>query len=389
MMASYLGESARPQVAVVGGGVFGCVSALALAENGCRVTLFERRRDVLLGATYNNHNRVHLGFHYPRAPATAQQSAEGYGRFVQEFAPAIRTGFPNRYFIADHGSRTTPDDYLAALDRIGLSYELLGAASDPETPVRSVALGVLTQESIYDAATLRAMLRARLRESADVKLATNCSIESIEAQPAGGFRLRLAEGWRNTDAVVNCTYAEINGLTRQLGHPVPAHQFEYTAVPIFEADFQPQGITIMDGPFMSVMPFGFSNRMLLYHVRLGVTATAVAPVMPAAWRDPGEAPFDPARAEDRFRAMCDDSAHFIPALAKTRVVGWLHGPRMVLANHDDDDARPSMVQDYGGGYLTLFAGKVDHALDTADEVVARVSETLGLAPAPQTRMAQG
>jgi glycine/D-amino acid oxidase-like deaminating enzyme len=389
MMGGYLGGAARPQVAVVGGGVFGCVSALALAEHGCRVTLFERRRDILFGATYNNHNRVHLGFHYPRALATAQQSAVGYGRFVQDFAPAIRTGFPNRYFIADHGSQTTPEAYLAALDRVGLSYQLLDA-SDPETPVRSVALGVLTRESIYDAATLRAILRSRLRDSRDVKLATNCGIESIEAQPGGGFHVRLAEGWRNADAVVNCTYAEINGLTRQLGHPVPAHQFEYTAVPIFEADFPPQGITIMDGPFMSVMPFGFSDRMLLYHVRHGVTATAVTPTMPAAWRDPGEAPFDATRAEDRFRAMCDDSAHFIPGLAKARLAGWLHGPRMVLANHDDDDARPSLVQDYGGGYITVFAGKVDHCLDTADEVVTRVAEALGLATAPQqTRMAQG
>ena len=43
---------------------------------------------------------------------------------------------------------------------------------------------------------------------------------------------------------------------------------------------------------------------------------------------------------------------------------------MVLANHEKDDARPSVLQNYGDGYFTVFSGKIDHVFSIAESVCA-------------------
>jgi L-2-hydroxyglutarate oxidase LhgO len=60
-------------VTVTGGGIFGCTTALELSAKGFDVNLFELNDDILKGASKNNFNRVHLGYHYPRDLETAPE----------------------------------------------------------------------------------------------------------------------------------------------------------------------------------------------------------------------------------------------------------------------------------------------------------------------------
>ena len=64
------------EVAVIGAGVFGVVTALRLAAAGHRVTLFARAAELLRGAS-GHANRVHQGYHYPRHEPTARQCLAG------------------------------------------------------------------------------------------------------------------------------------------------------------------------------------------------------------------------------------------------------------------------------------------------------------------------
>ena len=66
------------RVAVIGCGTFGASIALKLQREGHEVTVFERLDKPLAGASYNNQNRLHLGFHYPRDAETARQCIRGY-----------------------------------------------------------------------------------------------------------------------------------------------------------------------------------------------------------------------------------------------------------------------------------------------------------------------
>jgi glycine/D-amino acid oxidase-like deaminating enzyme len=170
------------------------------------------------------------------------------------------------------------------------------------------------------------------------------------------------------DAVVNCTYANINLLNVQLGHTAPIYQYEYTMVPIIEWDQPPVGVTVMDGRFMTVLPFGQTGRFLLYHVEHTVVATEISTQMPAGWLDPENSPSQQVNTQELFNTMKQACSQFVPALQNARLVGFLQGPRMVLANRDHTDARPSIINRHEPGYWSVFTGKIDHCMWVADEI---------------------
>lgn len=353
-------------VAVIGCGVFGAMTALRLAERGASVVVFERQAGALRGSSLNNQNRLHLGFHYPRDDETARQCIRGFTRFREEFKDCVLDGFPNAYFIAQDGSLTTPQSYLDFCDRVGLRYDVLDPAAFTP-PVEGVDLALSCDEVVYDCHKLRELIEHKL-DASGVERRFGAAVTAIErANP--GFVLAVAgQGTQHFDAVINCTYADVNQFTASLGHATPRRQYEYTLVPILEWDQSPVGITIMDGRFMTILPFGRSGRFLLYDVGRTVLDTHVGDQMPAGWLDPHTSPSSRCDPQAVFEDMLAACAQFVPALASARLVGFLEGPRVVLAQGERTDARPSIVQHHEPGYVSVFSGKIDHCVWVADEI---------------------
>lgn len=357
-------------VCVIGCGIFGAEVALQAAQAGFRVTVYEARDEILTGASRNNQNRLHLGFHYPRDLETGRQCIRGFQRFVERYPECIRDGFPNGYFIADEGSLTTPDAFTDFCERLGVPYTPIMSGEFP-VEVRGASTGILCDEVVYDCGLLRELVARRL-ECSGVEVATGNGVRSL-SETASGFRVGLQDGSSvHADAVVNCCYADINRLTEQLGHPTSEREYEYTVVPIIRLDIPKAGITVMDGPFMTILPYGKSDDFLLYAVDNTVVARSVEQQLDAAWLDPDTSPFAAMDRESFFRRMLDTCSQFVPALVRAEMVDCLQGPRMVLARNDATDARPSLINSYGDRYHTVFSGKIDHCVWVAEEVRARL-----------------
>ena len=357
-------------IAVIGGGAFGVMTAIRLAEMGETVSLFERLPSLMQGASFNA-NRLHTGFHYPRDDETARQCVRGFWKFREEFESAILEGFSNAYFIASEGSMTSPSDFLAFCNRICLPYQKI-ELDRFQPAVKNVELGVLTEEVVYDAAILHRLMTERLQRSG---VLTHVGSEVIDIiRDENEFELSLSdEGKACFDAVVNCCYADINRLTARLGHRIESHQYEYAAVPIIEVDWpEATSITILDGPFMTLLPFGKTGQYLLYHVRHAVIAQENEPLLDPAWRHPQTSPFASADKERWFEAQLESCCKFVPTLRGARLKGFLQGPRMVLADREDTDARPSIVTRHERGYITVFSGKIDHCTWVAEEVASQL-----------------
>ena len=58
------------KIAVVGGGIFGCVSAIEFAARGYQVTLYEKNDELMQETSSINQYRVHK-LYYPRSHETA------------------------------------------------------------------------------------------------------------------------------------------------------------------------------------------------------------------------------------------------------------------------------------------------------------------------------
>ena len=104
---------------VIGGGFYGCETALELRRLGfSKVIVAERENDILRRASFVNQARVHNGYHYPRARATALRSRRNFERFIGDYADEVVHGMEKYYAIA-RGSRVSADQFAAFCQTIG------------------------------------------------------------------------------------------------------------------------------------------------------------------------------------------------------------------------------------------------------------------------------
>jgi glycine/D-amino acid oxidase-like deaminating enzyme len=360
-------------VAVIGCGIFGAEIAIKASACGLTVKVLEARSDILSAASMNNQNRLHLGFHYPRDLETWRQSIRGFDAFRKYYAECIQSNFMNAYFIARSGTLTTPSLYLQFCKELGVPFQKIDVKNFP-VAIRGADTGILCDEVVYDCAMLRELVRQKLRQqNVDVSLG-----ERVTKLSKQGSRYRLETQSNSTifaDVVINASYADINRLTEGLGHVVDDNLYEYTAVPIIKMNMPRVGVTIMDGPFMTVLPHGKSDNFLLYNVAQSVIASSVARLMDSRWLSPETAPFSGMDKGAFFRKMVRTCSEYMPSLGNAELVGFLEGPRMVLARKDASDARPSIVTNYDDSYFSVFAGKIDHSIWVADDLIGLLKKT--------------
>ena len=360
-------------VAVVGAGVFGCSVALAIADAGYNVVLLERLPDILMGTSKNNTNRVHQGFHYPRDIQTATECRDNYRRFEAEFRETLLDDYHNIYCIAEKNSLTSKEEFVKFCDFIGLSYSVIDLNSF-SVKIDGCNFALSCSETIIDSDILRDILISRIKSNKNIQLLCNTEVVTIK-KSNNKYELSLqskTHSKQSFDAVINCSYANINTLTAQLGYEVSDSQYEYTVVPIIELDFPARAITIMDGPFITVFPHGKTKRFLLYHVDYSVISRDINKLLDPDWLDPHKSPLSKIDCNEHFRTILKACSDYIPALAEAKLCGYLESPRIVLPKHEEDDARPSFITDYGEGYLTVFSGKIDRCLSIADSVCLKL-----------------
>ena len=362
--------SNKKSVAIIGCGAFGAMSAIRLAENDFDVTVFESNSECLRGASYNNQNRLHLVFHYPRDIETARQCIKGFERFKNEFSECISSDFQNYYFISSKDSLTNKDEYRNFCKQLGNFYEEV-SLEDLPLDIQNINYSIICDEVVYDCNILRDLILQRLKEC-EAKLITKTKVESINLLNKKYTLSCSDEKEYNFDHVINCSYADINRLTKELGYEVKNVQFEYTFIPIVKIDTAKVGLTIMDGPFMTLLPFGKSDNFLLYHVEHSVLSREDNINLSPLWLSMNNSPINKINLESKFISMLNDCSEYIPILSKAEMIDFLHGPRMVKAKSDKTDARPSIIDSYEHGYHTVFSGKIDHCVWVADELVHRL-----------------
>lgn len=244
---------------VLGGGIFGLYAAKILLSRGSTVTLIESDTDFFKRASFVNQARVHLGYHYPRSLGTALNSAECFEKFVADFRPAINQEFKKVYAIAERNSFTTAKQFEQFCEILGIPAEKLN--EDKFFRKGTVEACYLTREYSFDARGLANILRTEIEKSPFFRVSFSDRVISSE-QFNNEFDVRTEKGLRlRTPLVVNATYSGINGVMETFGFKALPLKYEIYEVGLGNVSkpYEEYGITVMDGPFFSVMPFGLSG----------------------------------------------------------------------------------------------------------------------------------
>jgi glycine/D-amino acid oxidase-like deaminating enzyme len=365
----------RPyDVAVIGGGFYGCAFALFAREQEERVVLIEKEPDLLTRASYVNQARVHHGYHYPRSVMTAQRSAINFPRFVQEFRACLDESFDMVYAIA-RDSKVTADQFVRICERIQAPVK---AAPDRYRQLFDAALierVFVVKEVAFDAVKLRALFKQKL-DALGVDVLYERTVEKVIPCDEGhGLDVVMAPDSFGLCArrVVNCAYAGINTILRNSGLPLVPLKYEISELPLVEVPpaLKAVGVTVMDGPYFSAMPFPPRGLHTLHHVRYSPHDF---------WHDPEtyrDAYRDLAQRTRRsnFEFMVRDASRYLPMFRQSRQVGSLFEVKTVLPRNEVDDGRPIFLRmDYGmEGFSVVLGAKIDNIYD-ALEAWRRVSD---------------
>ena len=228
------------------------------------------------------------------------------------------------------------------------------------------------QEYAFDAVKLGQRL-ARSLERAGVEVRMGWEVLSLERQPPGAIRLigKMPTGLEAIAAgqVFNCTYSRLNRVLSASGLPsIPLKQ-ELTEMALVEVPepLRGLGITVMCGPFFSVMPFPPRGLHSLSHVRY---------TPHEAWNDAESPGLDPyeylARSPRRsnFPYMLHDAARYLPTLGDSTYVDSLWEVKTVLPTSEVDDSRPILMQKHCGmpNLHCVLGAKIDNIYDVLDEI---------------------
>ena len=168
----------KKRICIIGGGIFGASIYIKLKQSGYDCHLVESKKNLLDGATSNNLNRLHFGYHYPRNLETAKQSKEGYKSFSKFYSKSIIKNFPNYYLIANK-SKVSLKKYIEFCKKCKLDFEIIDINKFPIL-LNSIEGGIKVKEPIYDWRKLKIDVGNKIKSLKDNKISLDTKILNVK-----------------------------------------------------------------------------------------------------------------------------------------------------------------------------------------------------------------
>lgn len=359
---------------VFGAGLFGSHTALHFSRKGKRVLLIEREeRDAAWAkASLVNQARVHSGHHYPRSIKTALMALDHRERFIREHLDIINAQFKAYYAIDRYGSLTDAQQFARFCRKVGIQHRQV-ERSDLFSRDRIEAL-FEADEFSFDPLLLRKRYTSALSESS---VTIEFGTKLLAAGKTGNtwsMSLQSRDGTKKcleTPSVINATYAAINSINAVFGVPAIGATHELSEIVLVHIpSLTDVGLTVMDGPFVSVMPFGVSGLHSLSSVLYTHRAycSAGAPSFPCQQERDDCHPSAvavcsrcPVKPSTNARKMVRQLGHYLNHPNQIYVHGCLHTVKTKLKSALADDGRPTDIRIHSQSpfFASVFSGKVN------------------------------
>jgi glycine/D-amino acid oxidase-like deaminating enzyme len=342
-------------VIVVGAGFFGCEIALQLRDLGFeRVVLLEREQGILRRASYVNQARVHNGYHYPRSLLTAQRSHVNFERFLNDYAYAVRGTMEMVYAIA-HDSKVNPTQFERLCAVIDAPCALAPVHLERLFDSDLVEAVFRVREFAFDVGRIAERMTARLAlNRIDLRLATSARVAAIADD---ALEIQTRQSRLRTRFLINATYADLDSIGVRLCSPLKRELAELVLIrpPPQIADL---GVTVIDGPFFSTMPYPPARLHSLSHVRYTPHEAWTAPRTPSL----------PQRSN--AVRMLRDATRYLPCLASAELSSSMFEIKAVLLRNERDDGRPILfeISPESPRIISILGAKLDNIYDAFDAI---------------------
>ncbi len=355
-------------VCIVGGGFYGVIIAIYLKRFiGLKnVEILEQESKLISKASFKNQARVHNGYHYPRSFITAYRSRQNFAQFINDFKNCIYTEFSNFYAIARRNSKISSYQFERFCLDVGIPYQKLNGEIKNLFNPALISEVYKVQEYAFDASKLREWSYEKLREL-DIPVSLNKKVIEVKLNQSNEIEVISKDKSDNLKSsnytfVFNCTYSGLSQIDPSHNSSSIRLKHEIAELALVDPPHQilNNGITVLDGPFFSLMPFPSKNCYCLTHVRYTPHSSWIDQV--------GLSPYEVISKKQlftRFDRMIRDASRFLPLISNCKYRESLFEVKTVLEKNEFDDGRPILLRESRNisRFYSVLGGKIDNVYD--------------------------
>lgn len=362
---------------IIGAGLYGLYAAARSAERGMTVLVLECGNDSFQRASYVNQARIHNGLHYPRSLETALKCGCFYRRFIEDHKECVNEEFEAIYAVAAKDSLVGAQDFENLMGKLDLDYQRI-SASNIFVP-GSVEAVYKVREATFDPALLR-------KHYMDLAWKCRSLVELRFGYQVGDIRYKDGEYVVNGEFcapfLLNTTYASANQVARMLTNDLIDTKYELCEVVFCDvsAPYENLGITVMDGGFFSLMPWGNSSIHTLTSVHHTPHFQCHSPYPQfecmsgsedcsgTRLADCNECKYRPQSAFSYMMAIVEKFLLDYQAIKYRRS---LYAVKTILSAAENDDRRPTVIRRYEDfpGFYSVMSGKISTVYELDDILI--------------------
>lgn len=366
---------------IIGAGLYGLYAALFCARKGQRVLVLEHDKEAFARATYINQARVHMGYHYPRSYSTAIKSAHYFNRFTQDYGFCINDEFDQVYATSVNFSWTTSQQFQQFCD----AAEIRCDGVDPKRYFRHGLCdgAFITKEYTFDALILRDYFLNEISKHQCAEIQYNAQVTGVY-QNDDTYRVVYNDTNLETPFVLNATYASTNQINILINAEPFRIKYELCEIIIckIEGPLKNIGLTVMDGPFFSIMPFGkteyhsltsvcFTPHMISYDVQPTFSCQNRCIPGYCSPKQLGNCNSCIAKPQSAWPYMSGLARKYMRDEFDFSYVKSLFSIKPILKASEVDDSRPTVIRSFSREptFVSVLSGKINTVYDL-DEVLS-------------------
>ena len=360
---------------IIGAGLYGLYSAELCGKRGEKVLILEYEKGPFMRATYINQARVHMGYHYPRSYSTAIKSAKYFERFIKDYGFCIHSQFEQVYATSDYFSWTNAEQFRKFCKAANILCEDISSTKYFNEGMCDGTF--LTKEYTYDANILKDYFIEKINGYPKVEIMYNVRINDIKKCDSY-YEIKTNDGQvYQSGFVLNATYASINQILNKIGYEPFKIKYELCEIILCNVNekLKDIGITVMDGPFFSIMPFGKTG----YHSLTSVTFTPHVKSLDSVPKfecqkksngycsttQLGNCNYCLAKPRTAWNYMSNLAKKYIKDEFEFKYVSSLFSIKPILMASEIDDSRPTVIKQFSSNptFISVLSGKINTVYD--------------------------
>lgn len=359
---------------IIGAGLYGLYAALFSGRKGEKILVLEQDNAAFSRSTYVNQARVHAGYHYPRSISTAKKSQKYFDRFSKDFGFCINKKFDQIYATSSNFSWTNKEQFEKFCRSAQIPCEEISTKNYFNNGVCDGAF--LTKEYTYDAQILKNYFLSEIKKYSNIEVIFNINI--TDAKRIENLFIIHSNQRNNftTKFVLNATYASTNQINKLFGFPFFEIKYELCEIIICDAGIKLKntGITVMDGPFFSIMPFGKTGLHSLTSVNFTphITSFKELPTFSCQLKCKTCSPekidncnFCNFKPDTSWPYMSNLVKKYLLETYSLKYIKSLFSLKPILKTSEIDDSRPTTIRKMSDQptFISVLSGKINTVYD--------------------------